>query len=323
MRLTDKFEFDSCDKKTPYKIDHGDIPIELSPDMRESIYYLLWYVPNIKSEQSNKNELLLNLQYEDYIFLEIMRAMNLKDEDVLFTESIEQKIIEPFLEEICPKEYKLIMTIAGGETKTMALLRHIRNAIAHGNFNIVEDTLVGFDIQRYESEVEYRGFFKINPSDLLKALRKLQFDYNSQKIIKTAFKNSGYHIEEYQEKYQRSHDFELFARKGDDKYAIDIKNYEYEKTVDKEFIDQLVKQYEGLIEGITPILIIHSSFLDDASKDELLSHDVIILDVKNIKKMIKGRDMVAEIERAHFVKQNIDKYNKWFLKLSFIFYCIL
>lgn len=310
MELTDKFEFDSCDKKISYTIEHEDIPIELSPDLRESIYYLLWYVPNIKYEQSKKNELLLNPQYDDYIFLEIMRAMNLEDKDVLFTESIDKKIIEPFLDEICPKQYKLIMTIAGGETKTMAILRHIRNAIAHGNFNIVENTLIGFDIQRYESGTEYRGFFKINPSDLLKALRKLQFDYNSQKFIKTAFRNSGYHIEDYQEKYQRSHDFELFARKNDKKYAIDIKNYEYEKTVDKKFVDELVDQYEGLIEGITPILIIHFSYLDDASKDELLSHDVIILDVKNIKKMIKGRDVVSEIERAQIVKSNIDKHNK-------------
>ena len=157
------------------------------------------------------------------------------------------------------------MTISPGETKTMALLRHIRNAIAHGNFNIIDDTLLGFDIQRNDRETEYRGFFKINPTDLLKALKKIQFDYNSQKLIKTAFKNCGYHIEEYQDKYQRSHDFELFARKNKKKYAIDIKNYEYEKTVEKAFIDDLVKQYEGLIEGITPVLIIHSSYLDDKS----------------------------------------------------------
>ena len=304
MELTDKFEFDSCKKKTPYTIYHGEIPIEISPGLTEAIYYLLWYVPNIKSEQSKKNELLLNPQYDNYIFLEIMKAMNLEDEDVLFTETIDEKIIKPFLKEVCPKEYKIIMTISSGETKTMALLRHIRNAIAHGNFNIIDDTLLGFDIQRNDKETEYRGFFKINPTDLLRALKKIQFDYNSQKLIKTAFKNCGYHIEDYQDKYQRSHDFELFARKNKKKYAIDIKNYEYEKTVDKKFIDDLVKQYEGLIEGITPVLIIHSSYLDDKSKDELLKHDVIILDVKNIKKMIKGRDMVIEIERAQDIKAN-------------------
>lgn len=302
MQLTDKFTYDTCKNKTKYKIRHQNIPINLSKELREAIYYLLWYVPNIKSEQSEKNELLQNPQYDDFIFIEIMKAMGLKDEDVLFTETIDQEVIKPFLNEICTHCPKIIMTLATEETKTMALLRHIRNAIAHGNFNVIDDVVVGFDIQRYDNEIEYRGFFKLNPNKLLDALRKIQFDYNSQQLITQAFKNIGYFIEPYQEKYQRSHDFELFAKKSNKKYAIDIKNYEYEKTVDKHFIGKLINQYENLLEGIVPILIINTAFLDEFSKKELLNHDVIILDVKNIQKMVAGRDMVAEIERAHMYK---------------------
>ncbi|MBM0046922.1 hypothetical protein JNO63_07425 [Anaerococcus sp. mt242] len=302
MQLTDKFSYDKCKNKVKYQIKHQDIPISLSKELREAIYYLLWYVPNIKSEQSEKNELLTNPQYDDFIFLEIMKSMNLSDEDVLYTESITEKMISPFLEEICIKCPKIIMTISSGETKTMALLRHIRNAIAHGNFNVIGDMVVGFDLQRYENHIEYRGFFKINPNNLLDALRKIQFDYNSQQLISKAFKNTGYFIQVYQEKYQRSHDFELFARKNNKKYAIDIKNYKYEKIVDQDFIREMINQYEGLIDDITPILIINTSFLDKKSKEELLCHDVIVLDVKNIQKMVKGRDMVAEIERAQLFK---------------------
>lgn len=305
MQLTDKFTYDNCKNKTKYQIKHQEIPISLSKELREGIYYLLWYVPNIKSEQSEKNELLLNPQYDDFIFVELMNAMDLADEDVLFTETITNHMISPFLVEICTKCPKIMMTIAGGETKTMALLRHIRNAIAHGNFNVIGNMVVGFDLQRYEDKVEYRGFFKINPNRLLDALRKIQFDYNSQQLIKEAFNNTGYFIESYQEKYKRSHDFELFARKNNKKYAIDIKNYKYDKVVDQDFVKQLIIQYEGLVNDITPILIINTSFLDDSSKKELLTHNVIILDVKNIQKMIKGRDMVAEIERAQVVNQSL------------------
>ncbi|MFO3664980.1 hypothetical protein ACCQ41_01740 [Anaerococcus sp. ENR0831] len=305
MQLTDKFTYDNCKNKTKYQIKHQEIPISLSKELREGIYYLLWYVPNIKSEQSEKNELLLNPQYDDFIFVELMNAMDLADEDVLFTETITNHMISPFLVEICTKCPKIMMTIAGGETKTMALLRHIRNAIAHGNFNVIGNMVVGFDLQRYEDKVEYRGFFKINPNRLLDALRKIQFDYNSQQLIKEAFNNTGYFIEAYQEKYKRSHDFELFARKNNKKYAIDIKNYKYDKVVDQDFVKQLIIQYEGLINDITPILIINTSFLDDPSKKELLTHNVIILDVKNIQKMVKGRDMVAEIERAQVVNQSL------------------
>lgn len=269
MQLTDKFTYDTCKNKTKYKIRHQNIPINLSKELREAIYYLLWYVPNIKSEQSEKNELLLNPQYDDFIFIEIMKAMDLKDEDVLFTEIIDQEVIKPFLNEICTHCPKIIMTLATEETKTMALLRHIRNAIAHGNFNVIDDVVVGFDIQRYDNEIEYRGFFKLNPNKLLDALRKIQFDYNSQQLITQAFKNTGYFIEPYQEKYQRSHDFELFAKKSNKKYAIDIKNYEYEKTVDKHFIGKLINQYENLLEGIVPILIINTAFLDEFSKKRI------------------------------------------------------
>lgn len=304
MQLTDNFEYDNCKNKIKYTISHKDIPIELSKELSEAIYYLLWYVPNIKSEQSERNTLLLNPQYDDFIFIEIMKAMDLKDEDVLFTENISHAMINPFLNEICTHCPKLIMTLATGETKAMALLRHIRNAIAHGNFNVIDDVVIGFDLKRYENEIEYRGFFKLNPNKLLDALRKIQFDYNSQQLITQAFKNTGYFIEPYQEKYKRSHDFELFAKKSNKKYAIDIKNYEYEKKVDKHFLKKLINQYENLLEGIVPILIINTTYLDEFSKKELLKHDVIILDVKNIQKMVEGRDMVAEIERAQTFKPN-------------------
>ena len=213
MELTEKFEFDPPDNKIEYSIKHKDIPLQLSDELREAIYYLLWYVPNIKSEQSQHNELLLNPRYDDFIFIELMKKMKLKDEDVLFTDEISDELIKPFLDKICTKCPKIIMTLANGETKTMALLRHIRNAIAHGNFNVIDNILVGFDLQRYEETTEYRGFFKINPSNLLKALRNILFDFNSQKFITKAFQQNGYYIASFQEKYEKSHEFELFAKK--------------------------------------------------------------------------------------------------------------
>ena len=47
------------------------------------------------------------------------------------------------------------MTKGENETKTSAVLRHIRNAIAHGYFNIVENLIVGFDykpVNKYEEK---------------------------------------------------------------------------------------------------------------------------------------------------------------------------
>lgn len=134
MELTSKFELSNCKNKTKYEIKHKNIPIKLNEDLDEAIKYLLWYVPNINSEQARREDLLTNREYDDYIFVELMEAMKLRDMDVLFTGEIPEHIVKDFKEGICLNDQKMVMTLADGETKTMSLLRHIRNSIAHGNF---------------------------------------------------------------------------------------------------------------------------------------------------------------------------------------------
>ena len=298
MELSKKFELQKCKRKIIYQIKHEDVPIRLDPNLDEAIKYLLWYVPNINSEQAKKEDLLTNLEYDDYVFEELMAAMKLRDVDVLFTDAIKNSIVDDFREGICLNDQKIVMTLADGETKTMSLLRHIRNAIAHGNFNVVEGLLVGFDIKRLaENKVENRGIFKIYPEGLLRALRKIHFDFSSQEFISDAFRRAGYKVEPYQEEYQRSHRFDLYAKKNNNRFALEIRNYEYGHKLSKKEISNMIKDFRGAVKGLIPVLIINSTYLTDEDKDRLLNEDVIILDIKNIKKMQRGRDMVEEILR--------------------------
>lgn len=302
MELTSKFELSNCKNKTKYEIKHKNIPIKLNEDLDEAIKYLLWYVPNINSEQARREDLLTNREYDDYIFVELMEAMKLRDIDVLFTGEIPDHIVKDFKEGICLNDQKMVMTLADGETKTMSLLRHIRNAIAHGNFNVVENLLIGFDIKKLaEDKIEYRSIFKINPKGLVIALRRILFDLSNEEFISEAFRISGYKVEPFQEEYQRSHLFDLFAKKNDRLFAIEIKNYKSTDKISDDIIHNLIKDFMGLGESFIPILIINSSYLTERSKEKLLKADVIILDIKNIKKMHKGRDMVAEILRDNLV----------------------
>ena len=298
MELSKKCELQKCKNKIKYQIKHDKVPIKLDPNLDEAIKYLLWYVPNINSEQAKEEDLLTNMEYDDYIFEELMVAMKLRDIDVLFTNSIEDYIVKDFKEGICTNDQKIVMTLADGETKTMSLLRHVRNAIAHGNFNVVEGLLIGFDIKRLsEDKIQYKGIFKINPEGLLRALRKILFDLSSQEFIKEVFSKSGYWVEPYQEEYQRSHRFDLYAKKNGRSFAVEIRNYEYGHKVSKKEISKMIKDFRGAVEKLIPILIINSTYLTDAARNKLLRERVIILDVKNIKKMRKGRDMVSEIIR--------------------------
>ncbi len=280
----------------------------MSSDMWAALAYLLWYVPDISSIQSKSNELISNMEYDHYTFIEIMAYMDLRDEDCLFTEKIDEEIACEYKKRICTNSQKLILTQSDGETKTESMLRHIRNAIAHGSFNIVDDLLVGFDEKNIgKDQTRTTAIFKIKPKNLLNALKMLNEDLTNQKLISKALKNTKYRVEVYKESFERSNKFDLYAKKNDKRYAIEIRNYKSQRDIDKGFARKLANNFKNLKdERVRPLLVINTSFLKEESKNELIAADVLILDVKNIKKMLKGRDMIREIEEA----QRLYKYKK-------------
>jgi hypothetical protein len=300
MKLTEKFELDSCKNIKKYSLIHKEIPLPMTKDLREGISYLLWYVPDISSVQSKSNELVSNILYDDYTFLEIMSYMKLRDEDVLFTDKIDLDIVNFYKKGICTNSQKLIFTKSDNETKAQSMLRHIRNAIAHGSFNIVDDLIIGFDtksIDKYREVVT--GIFKIVPKNLLMALRKINEDLTSRRLVTIVLEKCGYEVEEYQEEFQPSTRFDLYAKKDDMRYAIKVKNYDSKDEIDHNFVLDMINNLEGILGKVKPLLVINTSFLTEKSKITLRNHDIIILDVKNIKKMLDGRDMISEIEFAH------------------------
>lgn len=303
MELTDKFEVDDCKNKISYNIIHGDIPIKMSPDLVDAIKYLLWYVPDIASIQSRDNELVSNILYDDFTFLEIMKYMKLRDEDVWFADEVPEAIEKIYRNSICTNSQKIVMTKGEKETKTSAVLRHIRNAIAHGYFNIVENLIVGFDYKPVNKhEEKCTAFFKIDPTNLLMALKSLDNELTSTQLVTLALKNNGYHVGKYEENFETSERFDLYARKGSQKYAIELKSYNAQEKIHHQDVLDMIASFEGMFRDLKTVLVINSSFLLEESKDELLKHDVIILDVKNIKKMLAGRDMLSEIVRDNKIK---------------------
>ncbi|MBL7576143.1 hypothetical protein SAMN00017477_1195 [Peptoniphilus asaccharolyticus DSM 20463] len=303
MELTEKFEIDNCKNKISYNIIHDDIPLKMSPDLIDAIKYLLWYVPDIASIQSRENELVSNILYDDFTFLEIMKYMKLRDEDVWFAEEIPKEIEKVYLHSVCTNSQKIVMTKGENETKTSAVLRHIRNAIAHGYFNIVEDLIVGFDYKPVtKHEEKCTAFFKINPTNLLMALKSLDNELTSKQLVTLALKNNGYHVAKYEENFETSERFDLYARKGSNQYAIELHPYNSQEKIHHQDVLNMIERFEGMFRDLKTVLVINSSFLLEESKDELLQHEVIILDVKNIKKMLAGRDMLSGIVRDNKFK---------------------
>ncbi len=290
------FQFEDCEKKVSYSIKHEDKPLKLSEEMTKNLEYLLWYVPNINSAQSQENELTSSLSFENFVFGIIKNYMNLENKDVAFLDYIDPDIVKFYDKKICPHSQKIILTKSEGESKTDCLLRHIRNSLAHGNFNLVEDMLVGFDYKFGPGGQEIcTGIFKIFPKNLLRGLSSLDEEVTAEGLAQIALQRTGYDLERFNND-DRDTSFDFYVKKGSKRYALEIKKYKDTEVLSEKEVQKLLDKFSGLYEKIIPVLFVNTSFLKKETKEKLKKERVIILDIKNILKMLEGRDILGEIE---------------------------
>lgn len=290
------FEFENCKRKVPYSIEHKKKPLDLTREMTKNLEYLLWYVPNINSAQSQENELTSSLNFENFVFGIIKNYMNLENKDVAFLEYIDRDIVKFYNKKICPHSQKIILTKSEGESKTDCLLRHIRNSLAHGNFNIVEDMLVGFDYKYGPGGEEIcTGIFKIFPKNLLRGLSSLDEEVTAEGLAQIALQRTGYQLERFKNE-DKDTSFDFYVKKGSKRYALEIKKYRNTEVLSEKEVQKLLDKFSGLYDKIIPVLFINTSFLKKETKEKLKKERVIILDIKNILKMLDGRDILGEIE---------------------------
>ncbi|WP_288961311.1 restriction endonuclease [uncultured Peptoniphilus sp.] len=290
------FEFENCKRKVPYSIEHKKKPLDLTREMTKNLEYLLWYVPNINSAQSQENELTSSLNFENFVFGIIKNYMNLENKDVAFLEYIDRDIVKFYDKKICPHSQKIILTKSEGESKTDCLLRHIRNSLAHGNFNIVEDMLVGFDYKYGPGGEEIcTGIFKIFPKNLLRGLSSLDEEVTAEGFAQIALQRTGYQLERFKNE-DKDTSFDFYVKKGSKRYALEIKKYRNTEVLSEKEVQKLLDKFSGLYDKIIPVLFINTSFLKKETKEKLKKERVIILDIKNILKMLDGRDILGEIE---------------------------
>lgn len=290
------FEFEDCKNKKSYSIYYKEKPIALNAETTKTLEYLLWYVPNINSIQSPQNELTSSLDFEDFVFGIIKNYMNLKNKDIAFLDYIDDEIVKFYEDSICTDKQKILLTKQDEESKTDCLLRHIRNAIAHGHFNIVDGMLIGFDTKNMEKDKSIcTGIFKIFPQNLLRGLYSLNEEATAEKLAQIALQRTGYEVERFKNKKDEIY-FDYYVKKNNKRYALEIKKYNDTHVLSQEEVDALVNKFSGIYEDITPVLFINTSFLKEETKQKLKDENVIILDIKNILKMLEKRDILAEID---------------------------
>ncbi len=242
------------------------------------------------------NDKKSSLNFENFVFGIIKNYMNLENKDVAFLEYIDRDIVKFYDKKICPHSQKIILTKSEGESKTDCLLRHIRNSLAHGNFNIVEDLLVGFDYKYGPGGEEIcTGIFKIFPKNLLRGLSSLDEEVTAEGLAQIALQRTGYQLERFKNE-DKDTSFDFYVKKGSKRYALEIKKYRNTEVLSEKEVQKLLDKFSGLYDKIIPVLFINTSFLKKETKEKLKKERVIILDIKNILKMLDGRDILGEIE---------------------------
>ena len=225
-----------CQKHT-YAIDHKMKPLDLPDKLVKAIEVLLWYSPNISSEQSFTNEYLKDSIFEEAVMTYFLRFANLTSEDILFVEDeyLSKDILSPYVNRACSNCQKIIVKKNKKETRINCILRHMRNCLAHGKFNfIIEDNIIGFDSEKdHKTKVtKYTAIFKLDIITLYDFCRQLiQFpDFTVSHIIQYLLFKNKYTVLSEARSYtnregKRASEELVFTKKGKRTYRINCSRY--------------------------------------------------------------------------------------------------
>lgn len=156
--------------KTEYNILHEPIPIYLPSNILEVVEMLLWYSPGINSRQSRPNSDIDDTIWARARFNAVLSNMDINVENDIAIGYPTEEQIEFFKDEICLNCQKIIFTHSTNESELKAFLRHIRNALAHGHFQIVNDYIILFDYNRSEINT---AIIKVDINKLYDSLKGL------------------------------------------------------------------------------------------------------------------------------------------------------
>ena len=286
-----------CDnrKTESYSIIHTPRPVHWSADMEDIIKNILWYVPNISSYQSPKNELVEDKVYDAFSFTFILDRMGMKEStDVLWhkiSENVSDSDWEFFEEEICTECQKMILTRMARQSKTNNLLRCLRNCVAHGYFAIVGDYFIGFNlITPTDSPPEKKAVIKIKPELLLNALRELMSPRAKEMLVGYALERVGYTLS-YEPYFSRGNGsswrFDLLAEKDGRKYAIEIKDYRGTRYLHKEQLARMVSVSNQMDQDMETVLFIDTSYVTKDVREWAASiENFRIVDIRDIRQLL-------------------------------------
>lgn len=291
-----------------YNISHEPVPMKWNIGDNEALHILLWYMPSIDSKQSHQSELIENMMYDEIMYKYFKDKMDMEDSDFLYlyNTELEDNLWDYYKGSICKECQKAIIVAYSTHTKIKNLLRCIRNAVAHGDFMIVEDTLIGFN----ENKGKKKAVIKIKYKKLIEALKVFDFNFTTERekayFIAYSLKNIGYEVKMEipvivsGTKIRR---FDIIATKDNNKYVFEIKATDKFKYLKPEDLEPHLKAFDEFNidknESNTKFVFVFDDY--KLTKDakilmEEYSEKCIILDRISIQKLFAGIDVFSEID---------------------------
>lgn len=285
-----------CEK--PERFEYSIYHDSISDKDKLTLAYLMWYLPGVKSYQSETETIFENPAYDDYLFDFFKRKMSLNDEDIKIVEDkkkeIETSDAEYYKDEICLNCQKIIFNKRKDKNKILELFKHIRNIIAHGCFNIVDDYFIGFD--HYDDNPNhYSSVIKVKKQDLISVL----FDFIKIKDTKTIFEFALKELNYMNIEENIIATDDLFVEKNGFKFWLTFKNYKgrYIKQEDIEvFINE--KRYIDKT-GWIFILVVDSTYTSSKINAYVVNEHIGIVDKEYVKEMLSGKDVLMEIANLY------------------------
>lgn len=283
-----------------YCLKHDQQPIQLPDDLLKSLEMLLWYIPGVNaSYQSEKfgfsYEIITNPLYDDFCFKYILRKIQFDAEKAICETNV------PALSQyqidakptICINCQTVILQkdSRADKTKTACLLRHLRNCLAHGRFNICGDLLIGFD---FNIKKHCTAYIKINPKDLYGALNLLSSGITKEALFCYAFEKVGYQVTS---NFHIPHGLprvDMVLEKDGRRYAVEIKDIR-SRYISHDEVVNLCNHYSTVstLNGYIPVLIIDGGKLRKISKIFLKEHEIRVEDIDSVKALLSGVDILT------------------------------
>ena len=266
------------------------IPFHFTTDKEDWLKLALYYAPNIESHLSKKIE-ELEKTYAEIAFVFALYKLGMDEEKdfhwYMKKTSIDAAEWTYFHSSFCDNCQKFVI-VPSSDTphKLIEMFRVTRNCIAHGDFTITNNLLLGFN--------EYKGsqtaIVKVNLNTFAEIITALCSINWKTILIQYAFERLGYSVIQLPDNKTGS---DLCIEKEGKKYYVEIKSVSL-KTANNKFTLENISDFSDktnlIDEDAYQIVIIDSH---NEKKDNVIPNDrIIVLDKTKIQKLFNGEDVL-------------------------------